>query len=200
MNLRSILGLSLVHSRWKILALLNALFFGCVFIVLALASLFLAPPLYFGTHLNVPYFFLDSSWFVMILVIFTFNLALGSFVFVTLPGIVFFPLSAGILLYRGFLWGLLLYASPVWLFAVSLPTVMLEGEAYVFAAAAGTIAGASWVRPVLVYQKDGLSRVQALKISLKECLRIYAFVVALLLVAAIVETATILLLIPALSR
>ncbi len=193
MNLRLNLNLELLCVRWKILALFNVLFFSCALVTLVLSSLLLQPPLYSGWNPNVPEIFLNGSWLVMVFGIFFFNLALSSFVFVTLPGIAFFPLSAGFLLFRGFLWGLLLYESPNWLFAASLPTVVLEGEAYVFAAAAGTIIGASWIKPALVHGKSELSRVQAFKKSLKECLTIYAIVVVLLFVAAIVEAATILL-------
>jgi len=69
---------------------------------------------------------------------------------------------------------------------VLLPVVILEGEAYVFAAAAGALTGFSWISP-----KAGLSRRQAFEKALKECLKIYLFVTALLLVSAAVETATI---------
>jgi len=129
----------------------------------------------------------------MILGIFAFNLALSSFVFVTLPGIAFFPLSAGFLSYRGFLWGLLLYMSPTLLFVASLPTIILEGEAYVLAAMAGSVVGASWIKPNLAYQESGLSRLEAFKKSLKECVKAYALVATLLFISAIVETMTILL-------
>lgn len=129
----------------------------------------------------------------MIFGIFVFNLVVSSFVFVTVPGFVFFPLSAGFLLYRAFLWGLLVYALPVWAFVAALPIIVLEGEAYVSAAVGGTIIGVSWVKPLWLHRGDRLSRREALKAALKECLGIYVLVIILLFAAAVVETATILL-------
>lgn len=193
MNPRPVIDFEFLRTRWKILALFNALFFSCIFVTLVLSSFFLQPQLDLGWRPNVPEYFLNSGWPVMILGIFVFNLALSSFVFVTLPGIVFFPLSAGFLSYRGFLWGLLLYTSPTLLFIASLPTIILEGEAYVLAAMAGSVVGASWIKPCLAYQESRLSRLEAFKKSLKECLKIYAVVAVLLFVAATVETMTILL-------
>ena len=78
----------------------------------------------------------------------------------------------------------------MWLFLTVLPTFVLEGEAYVFAALAGSLAGSSWIRPAYVYREEALSRVVALKKSLEECLRVYVFVAMLLFMAAVVETGT----------
>jgi uncharacterized membrane protein SpoIIM required for sporulation len=129
----------------------------------------------------------------MIFGIFVFNFVLSAIIVVTLPGIVFFPLSAGFLLFRAVLWGLLLYGLPNWLFLAVLPTLVLEGEAYVFAGVAGAVVGVSWVRPKILYREGNLSGVEAFKKALRECLRLYFFVAVLLFVAAIVETATIIL-------
>jgi len=179
------------------LVLFNILFFGCTTVTLIVASLiFQPPPLYTGYSPNVPGFLLGSGWLIMVLGIFAFNLVLSSFLYVTLPGLLLFPLSAIFLVYRGFLWGLLLYVLPVSVFLLALPTIVLEGEAYVFAAVAGTLLGVSWTRALRVYRVEGLSRLEALKIALKECSRIYVFVVILLLAAAIAETAIILLYLP----
>lgn len=179
-------------SRWKLFALLNLLFFSCVLIAALLASFLFSPSLYSGSSLAVPEVFL-GNWFVMILGIFFFNVVVSAFVVVTLPGFVFFPLSAAFLVYRAVLWGLLLCGLPTWLFLVVLPTLFLEGEAYVFAAAVGTVVGFSWLKPDTIYRGEALGRVGAFKKALKECLKVYVFVIVLLLVAAVVETATLIL-------
>lgn len=72
----------------------------------------------------------------------------------------------------------------------ALPTLFFEGEAYVFSAAAGTVAGASWLAHRRLYVEEALSRKDAFKKGLRECLRIYFFVALLLLIAALVETTT----------
>jgi hypothetical protein len=176
--------------------LLNFLFFGCVFLVALAAQFVLPPPLYSGEWSpNVPSFLLVHGWAFMILGIFVFNLVVSSFIVVSLPGFVFFPLSVGFLGFRGFLWGLLIFASPNWLFLLSLPTLVLEGEAYVLACVGGSMVGVSWIKPAMLYGKDvsfgseDLSRTGALRQSLKECGKVYVFVLFLLLAAAVVETA-----------
>ncbi|MEM3697934.1 MAG: hypothetical protein QXQ94_10665 [Candidatus Bathyarchaeia archaeon] len=95
-------------------------------------------------------------------VVFLFNLAVAAFVVITLPGFVFFPLSAVSLLFRAFLWGLLVYAMPNSLFLFALPVIFLEGEAYVIAALAGTVVGFSWLNPRRAYG-GGLSKFEAFK-------------------------------------
>jgi hypothetical protein len=191
-NSKLFLNLKSFRVRWKVYAAFNVLFFSCIFITLILSSLFLESPLYSGWRPNVPESLLNGSWLLMLLGIFIFNLAFSSLVFVTLPGFLFFPLSAGLLMYRGFLWGLLLYVSPLNVFVVALPTVLLEGEAYVFAAVAGTVVGVSWLKPAWVFRHSGFRRSEALKKALKESLAIYFPLVLLLFSAAIVETAAIL--------
>lgn len=127
----------------------------------------------------------------MVLGIFFFNLVLSAFVVVTLPGIMFFPLSIVFLLFRAVLWGLEQYFSPTWLFLVSLPTLALEGEAYVFAATAGTIAGASWIKPNWICPEEVISRSESFKKASKECLVLYILVAVFLFLAAVMETITI---------
>jgi hypothetical protein len=109
----------------------------------------------------------------------------SAFVVVTVPGILFFPFSAAALAFRAILWGLLLYPLPSDYFLAALPTLILEGEAYVLAATAGTVTGFSWLKP-----ETGFSRWEALKKGLKECAQLYIPVSLLLFIAAIVESAT----------
>jgi hypothetical protein len=172
---------------------MNLLYFGCVFVVILLAQFLFVPPLFSGWSPDVPKILLEGGWVFMIFGIFVFNFVLSAFVVVTLPGVVFFPLSAGFLLFRAVLWGLLLYGLPNWLFLAVLPLMVLEGEAYVFAGVAGTAVGVSWVKPKFLYREESLSRFGAFKKALRDCLRLYFFVTVFLFVAAIVETVTIIL-------
>lgn len=165
------------------------MFFGGVFATLVLSGMFLHPPLYTGWHPDLPEFFMGDGWLLLMLGIFVFNLAWNSFVFMALPGVIFFPLSAGFLLYRSSLWGLFLYAQPAWLFVVSLPVLLFEGEAYVLAAIAGMVFGASWVLPNRIYSGDKRTRAQAVKRATRESSEMYVLVSVLLLIAAMVETA-----------
>jgi len=71
-------------------ALLNLLFFGCVFAVALLAQFLFSPPLYLGWSPRCPEIFLGSG-FSMFLGVFVSNLVISAFVVVTLPGVVFFP-------------------------------------------------------------------------------------------------------------
>lgn len=78
------------------------------------------------------------------------------------------------------------------MFLVSIPTLILEGEAYALAAVAGTIVGASWLMPKRLYRQEDITRTQAFREALKESLRLYVLVIVLLLVAATAEAVTLL--------
>lgn len=71
---------------------------------------------------------------------------------------------------------------------MSLPTIILEGEAYVFACVAGMVVGVSWLKPSLLY--DDLDRKESLKLSTRECLKLYSVVLILLAFAALLESFT----------
>jgi hypothetical protein len=183
--------LEVVSRRLKLFAFLNALFFGCAFLAMLSASLILHPLCYSSWRSLVPEVFM-ANWLLIFLFLLASNFIITAFAFVTLPGFVFFPLSAVTLGDRAVLWSLLLLPLPDWSFLCSLPALVLEGEAYVFAAAAGTIVGASWVKPNWMYAGMGLTRGESFRAGLKECLRIYTLEVFLLFISAAVETATIL--------
>jgi hypothetical protein len=123
--------------------------------------------------------------------IFVNNLVLSSFLVVTLTGFVFFGLGVAFLCFRGLLWGVLFSGLSTPMFLAVLPTLILEGEGYVLAAMAGVVLGLSWIRPSWVYRGEGLPRSEAVKRALGECTRIYVLVALILLVAALVETATV---------
>lgn len=187
---------SLISRRFLLLVALNWLFFGAV-VVAALLGQFLYRPLpYMGEPVGVDGFFLGFDWPLMVLSIFLFNLVLSGFVFVTLPGLVFFPLSVVVLVVRAVLLGVVLNQVPTPVFLAVFPTLILEGEGYVLAALGGVNLGLSWLVPKWTFgeEEGGLSRVESFKKALKETARIYVFVVIFLFVAAVVETATLILL------
>jgi len=183
-------GLAVVSLRGRLWAFLNLVFFVSVFGVAFAVELLFPPELSVGWQPRFPELIFGDTFLVIFLSIFFSNLILSAFVFVTLPGFVFFPLSGAMLVYRAFLWGLLLRYQPTWLLLAALPTLVLEGEGYVLAAVGGTVAGVSWVKPKRVYKEEDLSRFAAFKKALKECLGIYVFVSIVLLVASAVETVT----------
>jgi len=130
---------------------------------------------------------------LMIMDIFLFNLVVSGFVLVTLSGLLFFALPFVFLLFRAFLWGVLLGGLPTSLFLAALPTLILEGEGYVLASLAGINLGLSWLRPEWAYEGEELSRLESVKKALRDCVRIYVFVVVPLFVAAVVEALTVIL-------
>jgi len=177
-------------SRSGLLVFMNLLFFGSVFFTALVLDFLLPPQLYTGPSGQFSGMFLSDNLILSVLNIFMFNLVVGSFVVVTLPGFVLFPLSAAFLVYRAFIWGALIFQSPSSVFLVTLPTLVLEGEGYVCAGVAGTLVGVSWIRPEWIYQAESESRTEHLKRGLGECGWLYVLVVVVLFIAAIVETAT----------
>jgi hypothetical protein len=189
--------INFLRERWKLLVVLNLLFFSTVTVTLFIVGLTMQPSLAnsdwkpSGSQL-LPF----GGWLGILLGIFIFNLIISSLVFISLPGFLFFPLSGALLLYRAILWGFLLYTFPLRIFLMALPTVVLEGEAYVLAASAGTLVGMSWVKPVWTNRDRAPSpRLQALRTMLKEFMGIYLALVILLFAAAIAETVAILLIV-----
>jgi hypothetical protein len=188
--LKSCIGI--ISKRGKLLAVFNLLYFSSIFVAALVAGFLFAPPLYMGGSPEIFGAFPFGDPVIAFFVIFLSNLVLSAFVVVTLPGLGFFALSAVTMAVRSVLWGLLIYPLPVWGFLATLPTLILEGEAYVFAAVAGTTLGVSWLNPSWLYREEGgLSRVDALKKAFSEFKRMYFLVILLLFVGAIVETLTI---------
>ena len=184
--------LDVLSRRVKLLALLNLAFFSCVLTGVLVSDLLYPSPPLIDSSPPFPQQAVGNVAYVF-LFIFLFNLVVSGFTVVTLPGFAFFPLSTVFLVYRALLWGLLLHGQASWLFLAALPTLVLEGEAYVLAALAGTIIGASWIEPALLYGKDVTGRAGALKRAASECFYVYLLVVAFLFFAAVVETVTLLL-------
>lgn len=107
------------------------------------------------------------------LVTFAVNLVLGTFIIVTLPSLII-PFSGIIMVaYRDVLWG--------WIFVpriskVTIPhlfTLLLEGEAYVFAALGSWIHGREIIRDVLIKcsETDSESRTRAAQVSVTDTAR-----------------------------
>jgi uncharacterized membrane protein SpoIIM required for sporulation len=109
---------------------------------------------------------------------------------VTLPGIAFFALSPLLLFVKGTLLGSSLANMPSWRVLVILPTLILEGEAYVLAGVAGVNLGLSWLRPWWLYEGD-IPRKEAFLKAWDECGHIYSWVTMILFLAAVMEVATI---------
>ena len=181
---------AIFSKRGMFLALLNLLFFGGVFAVVTVSEWLFPPSL--DLNVRAPFLeaFFNGDFYVSAFAIFIFNLAWSVFVFILIPGFFFFPLSITSLFFRAFIWGSLLYSQPTWILLVAIPTVILEGEGCVLAAFAGTLAGASWVKPEWVYCGESLGRREAFGRSLSECSAVYALVIVLILAGAVVETAT----------
>jgi uncharacterized membrane protein SpoIIM required for sporulation len=175
-----------VFSRLKLLSVLNAIFFGVASLTGIIASFVIPVSVYYGQPVYVLPQSLYSNVALIFLFIFCFNLCVSSLAFVTLPGFLFFPLSSVFLGLRAVFWGLIFDSVPLGIFLVALPTAVLEGEAYVMAAAVGTTVGYSWLM-----QPRDLQRRKAFADALKKDVKAYAFVIFLLLAAAAVESMTI---------
>lgn len=190
--------LGIVSGRALLLVLLNWLFF-CSIIVGALLGRyghggFASWPIgkaEFAGSVDLP---------LLVVEIFALNLVASAFIVITLPGLVFFALPAVLLALRGLLWGLLFGGVSISTFLLALPTLVLEGEAYVFAAFAGVSLGLSWLKPSLLYPGERLltgeklPRRVAAALAFRDCFKVYVFVVGLLLVAAVAEAVAIVLL------
>jgi len=178
-----------VVRRRSFLLVFNLIYFSTIFVAALVASFLFPPPPNLSGSQGVFGGFLYGDPVVTVVLVFLNNLVLSAFIVVTLTGLVFFPLSVVALSVRAVIWGLLVYPLPGWAFLAALPTLVLEGEAYVFAGVAGTALGLSWFKPRWAYREEsGLSRWDSLKRAFGEFKRMYFFVVLLLFVGAMVET------------
>jgi len=123
--------------------------------------------------------------------IFVWNFVLSAFVLLGVLGAVFFGFPLVILVYRGLLWGFMLQFVPTDKFFLVLPTLFLEGLGYVLAGVAGITVGLAWLWPKLVFPGKDFSRSDALAEAFVDGLGIFVLVAIVLLVAAVVEVATI---------
>lgn len=167
------------------------MFFDCVFLGVLLGQFLYTPLPYVDDAYWVLRWLRSLDWSWMILAIFFFNLFWSGVVVLTLPGLVFFPLSTVVLVLRGISWGIMLNQPSIVPFLLVLPTFVLEGEGYVLASVAGTVLGLSWLKTNWIYKDKHLSRLDALKNALREALRLLFLSAIFLFLAAVVETLTI---------
>lgn len=135
----------------------------------------------------------SANWISAILSIFALNLFLGSLVYLTLPGIIFFAGVPLLLSLRGVIWGIVYSPTSselARLLPFAIPTMILEGEAYCLIGYASFRAGKSWLVPQKVGQLR-LGRRAAFSNALSELARVYTLAVVVLLLAAVVEVAAI---------
>ncbi len=170
----------MLSRRLWLFTLLNAVFFGGVFAA-ALAT--------GGAYLSGDERGAVGDVGATFLTIFASNLVVSSFLVLTVPGLLLFALPVGVLAWRAAVWGTLLNGLSTPAFLAALPTILLEGEGYVLAGAAGVILGLSWLRPSWIGQ-EGTARWESLRRAVKECAYLYVLVALLLLAAAVVETLT----------
>jgi hypothetical protein len=178
-------GLKTVSRRYKLFVILNWLFFGSLLIGALVAKDWF--PFLPSSESVVPN--VDNAWLAFF-EIFFFNLVVSAFAVVTLSGLVFFAFSPVALAVRAGLWGVLLDRLSTSALLIAVPTLVLEGEGYVLASVAGMVLGLAWIRPKHVFGGEDLSRKEALRRAFRECAGVYVWVVLFLLVAAIVEVAT----------
>ena len=121
---------------------------------------------------------------------FVVNLVGGSFAFITMPSLIipFSGLLVGV--YRALLWGLLFSPSAVVGAGLGfhLPTIILEGQAYVLAMLAAYAQGMAFLRPKSVGVK---THRQGYWEGVKRSVRLYLLVVVVLLVAALYEAVSV---------
>lgn len=135
---------------------------------------------------------------VLLAIVFTFvlNLAIGSFLWITLPSLVL-PFS-GLLTggFRAVLWGLLFSPSSPEMSVVMIPhslTLILEGQAYILAMLAAYIQGRAFLWPATV---DATGHGEGYWAGMKRSLRLYLLVAIVLAVAAVYEVVEVIFIIP----
>jgi len=182
---------NVLSKRIKIFVVLNMLFLDSIFVGVLLSQFLPVSSLSISESMGILTWIYGLDWPWMVLAVFLFNLVLSGLVVLALPGLAFFPLSAVFLAVRGTLWGIILDQPSTVPFLLLLPPLVLEGEGYVLVSMSGTVLGLSWLKPSWVYRGEQLSRLDALKTSVKEALRLLFLSAILLFLAAVVETLTI---------
>jgi hypothetical protein len=177
------------YIRHGLLVFASSTFFSCVLLSAILSEWFSPNPLYSGSP-PLHRFYAEGNILLLIFSVFISNIVLSAFIFVTLPGFIFFPLSSVALVYRAYVWGCLLAYLPTRLLLIALPTLVLEGLGYCFAATAGTMVGLSWIKPKWIYGGEPLRRAEAFRKAIREFLAPYVFVAIFLFFAAVVEATT----------
>ncbi len=182
-------GLTTLLRRSKLIASLNLLYFGSILVGALLAQISYVAVYELPLSDNFFLSLMDNAS-LLALGIFFFNLVISGFLLTTFSGLVFFGLPLLVLGWRALLWGALIAQLPSPQFFVTIPTFILEGEAYVIAAVAGMLLGLSWLKPMWVNREEKLTRRLALRAAWIECANLYFWVVLLLIVGAVIEAIT----------
>jgi hypothetical protein len=127
-----------------------------------------------------------SPW--LFLDIFLVNLGVSGLLLLTLSGFVFFVLPPIVLSLRALVWGALLNGLSTPLLWLTFPVLILEGEGYVLMGLSGITLGLSWVKPQWLFKEEVHDREWDVKLALEESLRVHVLAIALLAVAAAIET------------
>lgn len=118
------------------------------------------------------------------------NLALGSILYITLPGFLLFVLAPLLAFYRAFAWGIIFAPTQPGILLIGLPTILAEGFGYILAVVPSIRVGLSWMLPKLAFRGEQITRKQAFLRGLSELGPAYVIVAIALLIAALVEVGT----------
>lgn len=177
----------LIRLRWKFLFFLNLLFFGCLTVTVVFAGLEVQIPVSSGWRPSTIGNLSGAGWIGIVIGILAFDIIFGGFLVTSISGILFFPLPTGVLVYRAFGTGVILWALPNSVFWSTMFVFFLEGEAYVFSALASTLVGVSWIMPTWAYEGQNCSRMASFRKSLADSAYFYFVGIALLTIAALIE-------------
>ena len=177
----------LIRQRWKLISILDLLFFGCLTAAVVSAEIESLAPVSSGWHPNVLESLSGAGWIGTTIGIVVFQLLFGGFLVASLSGMLLFPLPVGILAYHAFCLGLILWAVPSSMFWPLMLAFFLEGEAFVLGALGGILVGISWMMPSLLYGRERYSRKETLVKSLTDSACFYLLAITLLIAAAVVE-------------
>jgi hypothetical protein len=125
--------------------------------------------------------------FVAIGYTFIINLVVGTMLWITLPGLILFPLAPLAAFYRAFYWGIIFAPTDPALLLRALPILLAEGLGYVLAVVPSLRLGLAWVLPKRAYKAEQLTREQAFRKALTELWPAYLIVSLTLLAAAVIE-------------
>jgi len=158
--------LSVVSGRMLLLAVLNWVFFGVIFVATLLGTVRYRESIAWPVgESSIPGQISSLPLPLMAMYIFSFNLLVSGFVLLTLSGLAFFALPIVFLFLRALLWSAIIAAWPSPFFLAAFLVFILEGEAYILASVAGVVLGLSWLKSDWIYSDRSLSRFESLRES-----------------------------------
>jgi hypothetical protein len=130
---------------------------------------------------------------ILTAIVFTFihNLIYPAFLISTGGGVLLLPLILNVSQF--FVLGVLFSpttAAHLFVLTLSFPVLLMETESYVFASVVGVNLALGIIKPNLLYKGMSLTRKQTLKRSLYACATVYVWIIAILLVSAVLEIFT----------